>query len=165
MSMNRDDASSNARLLFFTGLVPLTILFVGSGVLHLLRPEPYLRIMPPFLPWPKALVWISGAAEIAGGTGLLWTKFRRAAAYGLVALLIAVFPANVYMAAAHVPFSGLMGASWAQWLRLPLQIPLILWAWYYARKDAPTPSAPVLPEKEGNIQGFTNDNRTSRSTQ
>jgi uncharacterized membrane protein len=97
--------------------------------------------MPPFLPWPKVLVEISGVAEIAGGIGLLLPKFRRAAAYGLVALLIAVFPANVYIAVAHVPFSGLMGASWAQWLRLPLQIPLILWALYYARKKdvPPTP--------------------------
>jgi uncharacterized membrane protein len=147
MTMNGDSASSNPRLRFFAGLVPLTILLVVSGVLHLLWPEPYLRIMPPFLPWPKALVWISGVAEIAGGIGLLLPKFRRAAAYGLVALLIAVFPANVYMAVAHVPFSGLMGASWAQWLRLPLQIPLILWALYYARKDAPIRRLPVLPKR------------------
>jgi len=141
MTMNGGSVSSNARLLFFAGLVPITILFVTSGCLHLLWPQPYLRIMPPFLPWPKVLVEISGVAEIAGGIGLLLPKFRRAAAYGLVALLIAVFPANVYIAVAHVPFSGLMGASWAQWLRLPLQIPLILWALYYARKKdvPPTP--------------------------
>ncbi len=92
-------------------------------------------MMPPFLPWPRTLVSISGAAEIAGGVGLLWLSCRRAAAYGLVLLLIAVFPANIYMAVAHVPFSGLLGQSWFQWLRLPLQIPLILWAWRYTRTN------------------------------
>ena len=89
--------------------------------------------MPPFLPYPKVLVRISGAAEILGGLALLLQRLRRLAAYGLVALLVAVFPANIYMAAAHVPFPGAMGQSWVQWLRLPLQIPLIVWAMYYAR--------------------------------
>jgi uncharacterized membrane protein len=109
--------------------------FVVAGSLHFLFPGPYLQMMPPFLPWPRALVWISGAAEIAGGAGLLRPRWRRAAAYGLVLLLIAVFPANIFMAGAHVPFSGLLGQSWVQWLRLPLQIPLILWAWRYTRTN------------------------------
>jgi uncharacterized membrane protein len=77
-------------------------------------------------------VRISGAAEILGGAGLFLRKLRRAAAYGLTLLLVAVFPANVYMAVAHVAFPGLMGKAWVQWARLPLQIPLIPWAIYYA---------------------------------
>ena len=113
------------------GRLMLAVFFVVAGSLHFLFPRPYLRMMPPFLPWPQTLVWISGAAEIVGGVGLLLPYWRRFAAYGLVVLLIAVFPANVYMAVAHVPFSGLLGQSWFQWLRLPLQIPVILWAWRY----------------------------------
>ena len=97
--------------------------------------------MPPFLPWHKTFVWISGGAEILGGLGLLLQRFRRLAAYGLALLLVAVFPANIYMAIAHVPFPGLMGESWVQWLRLPLQIPLIVWAMYYAK--APRAQNPV----------------------
>jgi len=108
-------------------------IFLMGGLLHFLFPAPYLRIIPPFLSRPKFILWLSGAAEMAGGAGLLLRKTRRMAAYGLALLLVAVFPANIYMAAAHVPFPGIAGESWAQWLRLPLQIPLILWALYYAR--------------------------------
>jgi uncharacterized membrane protein len=119
------------------GLTPGLLIFAGifvvSGVLHFLRPEPYARIIPPMLPWPKTLVLISGAAELLGGVGLLLRKYRRAAAYGLTLLLVAVFPANIYMAVAHVPFPGLLGESWVQWARLPLQIPLIAWAWHYTK--------------------------------
>ncbi len=118
------------------GHVVLAVFFVVAGSLHFLFPDPYLRMMPPFLPWPSGLVWISGVAEIVGGVGLLLPRWRRFAAYGLVLLLIAVFPANIYMAVAHVRFSGLLGNAWVQWFRLPLQVPLILWAWRYTqRKD------------------------------
>jgi uncharacterized membrane protein len=82
---------------------------------------------------PHLLVIVSGMAEILGGIGLLVPFTQRAAAWGLVALLVAVFPANIYMAVAHLPAPGILGQSWAQWLRLPLQIPLIFWAWRYAR--------------------------------
>ena len=79
------------------------------------------------------MVQVSGGAEILGGLGLLLQRFRRAAGYGLALLLVAVFPANIYMAVAHVPFPGLMGESWVQWLRLPLRISLFVWAMYYAK--------------------------------
>jgi len=116
-----------------TGRFLLAVFFIVAGLLHFIFPYTYIRMVPPFLPWPGTLVWLSGAAEIIGGTGLLLPPWRRPAAWGLVLLLIAVFPANIYMAVAHVPFSGLLGKSWAQWLRLPLQIPLIYWAWRYTR--------------------------------
>jgi uncharacterized membrane protein len=109
-------------------------LFIVGGLLHFFFPGTYLRIMPTFLPWPGILIGVSGAAEIAGGLGLLFAGFRRFAAYGLALLLVAVFPANVYMAVAHIPFHGFMGESWVQWLRLPLQIPLIFWALHYRHK-------------------------------
>ncbi len=110
-------------------------LFVVSGTLHFVAPEPFVRIVPPMLPSPRALVWISGGAELLGGIGLLVPRSRRAAGYGLALLLVAVFPANVYMAVAHVPSSGWMGNPWLQWLRLPLQVPLIWLALRYAREN------------------------------
>jgi len=130
----RPDSDTN-KLRFGIGLALLVGLFITSGLLHFFMPGPYLRIIPPFLPWPKALLRISGAAEIAGAVGLLLHKFRRMAAYGLALLLVLVFPANIYMAVVHVPFPGLMGELWVQWLRVPLQIPLVLWALYYAKRS------------------------------
>jgi uncharacterized membrane protein len=115
------------------GCAALATLFVAAGVTHFLRPEIYERIVPPMLPAPRTIVYISGVAEFAGGFGLLVPATRRAAAGGLVALLICVFPANIYMAVAHVPFPGIAGERWAQWLRLPLQIPLIWWAARYIK--------------------------------
>jgi uncharacterized membrane protein len=117
------------------GLALFAGVFIASGFLHFFYPQPYVRIIPPFLPRPLALVRVSGAAEILGGAGVLLPTLRRWAAYGLALLLVAVFPANIYMAVAHVPFRGLMGETWVQWLRLPLQIPLIAWALYYAKKS------------------------------
>jgi len=101
----------------------LALLFVGAGVLHFVRPAIYLRIMPPALPAPRLLVLLSGAAEVAGGLGLLLPATRRAAGWGLLALLAAVFPANSYMVGLanvlHIP-------AWVLWARLPLQ-PLLMW--------------------------------------
>jgi uncharacterized membrane protein len=101
--------------------------------MHFVAPDVYVRIVPPALPWPRLIVLISGIAEIAGGLGLLIPFTLRPAAWGLLVLLVMVFPANVYTAVAHVPFPGIFGKSWAQWLRLPLQIPLIYWVWRYTR--------------------------------
>ncbi len=111
-------------------------LFVVGGILHLAMPKPYIRIVPPMLPRPDLLVLISGGAEILGGIGLLVPRLERPAGYGLAVLLIAVFPANIYMAIAHVPFNGILGNRWLQWLRLPVQIPLIWLALRYARPSA-----------------------------
>ena len=117
----------------YAGLVLLSLIFVVGGVLHFVLPQAYLRIMPPYLPWHMPLIWISGAAEIAGGLGVLLPATRRPAAWGLVAVLIAVWPANLYMAMAHLPLPGVAGEAWFQWLRVPLQIPLFAWAWIYTR--------------------------------
>jgi uncharacterized membrane protein len=114
--------------------VLLAIFFIGAGIMHFVIPDAYIRIVPPLLPAPGLLVFLSGIAEIMGGIGLLVPFTQRAAACGLVLLLIAVFPANIYMAAAHVPAPGILGQSWAQWLRLPLQIPLVIWALRYTRR-------------------------------
>jgi uncharacterized membrane protein len=98
-------------------------LFVGAGLLHFLHPETYLRIMPPALPAPRLLVLLSGIAEVAGGLGLLLPATRRGAVWGLLALLLAVFPANIYMLQIH---EQLHIPGWVAWARLPLQ-PLLMW--------------------------------------
>jgi uncharacterized membrane protein len=115
------------------GRVLLAVLFLLSGSFHFLAPHLYLRIMPPYLPAPLALVDVSGAIEMLGGAGLLIPTSRRVAAWSLVVLLFAVLPANIYMATAHLAAPGVMGHSWAQWLRIPLQLPLIYWTWLYTR--------------------------------
>jgi uncharacterized membrane protein len=110
---------------------------VGAGAMHFLRPEPYLQMMPSALPAPGALVAISGLAEIAGGLGLILPATRRLAAWGLIALFVAVFPANLNMALNDLPLGDTVVPTWALWARLPLQALLIAWAYQYAK--APTP--------------------------
>ena len=102
----------------------LALLFVLAGIWHFVHPATYLRIMPPQLPQPLALVYLSGVFEVLGGLGLLLPRTRRLAGWGLLALLVAVFPANVYMALAHEQL-GIPG--WVAWGRLPLQRPLLWW--------------------------------------
>jgi len=108
-------------------LVLTALFFVAAGSLHFLRPDPYVKIVPPFIPLPLIMVYISGVAEIAGGVGILLPVVRRVAGWGLVALLIAVFPANVYMAVDHVQATANPLPVWLLWARLPLQFVLIWW--------------------------------------
>jgi uncharacterized membrane protein len=114
----------------------LAALFVVAGAMHFVFPAVYVRIVPPYLPYPAGLVAVSGVAEILGGLGLLVERTRRAAAVGLALLLLAVFPANWWMAASHVEFGNPPIPAWVLWARLPLQVPLIWWALRYARKSA-----------------------------
>ena len=115
----------------------LTVGMVGAGVLHFLRPGPYVAIVPPQLPAPLALVYVSGVAEIAGGLGLILPATRRLAAWGLVALYVAIFPANIYMAMAAInPLGGEPPSALVLYGRLPLQLVLIAWAAWYARPAA-----------------------------
>lgn len=109
----------------------LATIFLIAGVLHFVFTPVYVGIMPAYLPAPKLLVQISGAFEILGGLGLLIPITRPAAAWGLVALLIAVMPANINMALHPQPWSAIH--AWLLWLRVPLQLPLIYWAWLYTR--------------------------------
>jgi uncharacterized membrane protein len=110
-------------------LVLLALLFCAAGIMHFVVPAAYVRIVPRWLPAPALLVLVSGVAEIAGGVGVLIPLVRTSAGWGLIALLVVVFPANVRMLqAAHDA-----GAS-ALWqallvLRLPLQPLLIYWVW------------------------------------
>jgi uncharacterized membrane protein len=117
-----------------TGLPAL--LFLVSGTLHEVRPALFLAIVPPQFGPAHALVAISGAAELAGGLGLLLPATRRAAALGLIALLVAVWPANWYMAFAASHFAA-VATAWVIWLRVPLQLPLIWWVALALRRSAP----------------------------
>lgn len=99
--------------------------------MHFILTPTYLRIMPAYLPAPRLLVQISGACEMLGGLGLLLPTTRLFAAWGLIALLVAVFPANLTMVTDPSHFPNI--PQWAAWMRLPLQIPMIMWAWLYTR--------------------------------
>lgn len=107
-------------------LVGLAAFFVLAGVAHFVRPGVFKAIVPPGLPAPGVLVALSGAAEIAGGLGLLVEPLRASAGVGLVVLLAAVFPANVFMAREAARFRR-VAPSWVLWARLPLQ-PLLMGA-------------------------------------
>lgn len=106
---------------------------IVAGVMHFIAPKGYIRIVPRWLPAPAALVAISGAFEILGGVGLLVPATQRWAAWGLVALFVAVFPANVNMAMNRIGFGRRPPAPWLLWARLPLQAVLIAWAWWFTR--------------------------------
>lgn len=117
-------------------LYPFALFFCVMGVLHFVRVDDFVAVMPDWLPAHRELVWISGVAELAGGLGLLHPKTRPWAAWGLVLLLVAVFPANVNMALHDIPLGGgEPPPRWILWLRLPFQIPLIALAWWYTRLD------------------------------
>jgi uncharacterized membrane protein len=108
--------------------------FMLAGLNHFRVPGFYLRMMPPYLPWHAALVYASGVAEVMLGALLLVPKTSIVAAWGLVVLLIAVFPANVHMALYPELFSEFPPAL--LWARLPLQIFLIAWALRYTRRPS-----------------------------
>jgi len=109
-----------------TGLV-----FVTAGVLHFVAPGTYERIMPPYLPLHRELVYLSGALEVLGGLGLLTERTRAAAGVGLILLLVAVLPANVQMLL-DARAAGKPSWWWLVllWLRLPLQGVLAAWVWW-----------------------------------
>jgi uncharacterized membrane protein len=110
--------------------VAAAVFFIIGGANHFRSAGFYERIIPPFFPWPHALVLISGVAEIVGGVGLLVRPVRRAAAWGLILLLVAVFPANLYMAMEPGKFADLHLPGWVFWARLPLQGVFIAWVWF-----------------------------------
>jgi uncharacterized membrane protein len=110
----------------------MALVYVAAGIYHFINPKLYLKIMPHYLPWHLQLVYISGAIEIILGILLIPESTRPTAAWLVIALLIAVFPANIQMA---VDFWNKKNpVLWMAILRLPLQ-PLLIWlAWLYTRK-------------------------------
>jgi uncharacterized membrane protein len=107
------------------------ILFALAGANHFVHTDFYVSIMPPYLPWHTALVYVSGVFEMVLGAMLLSRRTGRIAAWGMIALIVAVTPANVHMAL-HTELYPDFSAS-ALWARLPLQGVLIAWAFWYTR--------------------------------
>jgi len=119
--------------------IALAALFVGAGAMHFTNSPFFEAIVPPYVPYPVQVVYISGVCEIFGGIGLLLPSMRKFACYGLVALLIAVFPANVHMAINDIQPPGMPPASpLLLWLRLPLQYVLICWVLWAAEPSDST---------------------------
>ena len=112
------------------GLFLAALFFIFAGILHFRKERFYLKAMPPYIPYHRTMVVISGIAEIILGLGLLFEVTRIYAAWGIILLLIAVFPANIYMATSgkfhQIP-------KFLLWLRLPLQFVLIWWIYQYTR--------------------------------
>lgn len=108
------------------------VFYVFAGLAHLVRPDFYLPMMPPWVPAHLELVLLSGVAEVVLGVAVLVPRLRRIAAWGIIALLIAIFPANLHIALNDVPvFGAPHGAGVWNWVRLPFQAVLIAWAWWY----------------------------------
>jgi uncharacterized membrane protein len=112
--------------MYFMGVV-----YILAGINHFWHPDFYMKMVETFLPYPLTMIYISGIAEVAGGLGLMIPVTRRLAAFGLVFLLIAIFPANLYMAIAHDKFPEF--SPWALYGRLPLQLALIYLANIYTK--------------------------------
>ena len=112
----------------------LAVFFIAAGMNHFVHPTFYLKIIPPYLPWHAALNYLSGAFEILLGGLVLFPHYTRLAGWGLIVLLIAVFPANVYMAQNSQLFPEFNPT--ALLIRLPVQLVFILWAWWATRPDA-----------------------------
>jgi len=112
------------------------IFYVGGGINHFADTAFYMPMMPPYLPWHLALVYLSGVAEIVLGVAVLVPSLRRLAAWGIILLLIAVFPANLHIAMHNVPLGGRAeGLGIWNWVRLPFQVVLIAWAWWYTQPE------------------------------
>lgn len=101
--------------------------FVLAGVMHFVIPKTYRRIVPPYVPAPKTMVYASGVAEIAGGAGLMLPRHRRLAGWWLVATLAAVFPANLHMALHSDEYPKIPGGAVSLWARLPFQGVFVAW--------------------------------------
>lgn len=115
----------------------LGLVFVGAGLNHFAMPRPYRRIVPPGIGDPATLVTLSGVAEVAGGLGVLAPRTRRPAGLGLIALLAAVFPANLHMARNPHEFHRI--PRWALYARLPLQPLMMWWVWRTTRRASAAP--------------------------
>ena len=123
-----------ARSRWYTvGLVAQSIFYGAGGLNHFVHSRTYVAIMPPHYSHPLGWVQFTGAAEIAGAVGLLISQTRRAAAWGIIAMLVGYYDVHLYMLTHAQQFAPL--PLWALYLRLPLQLVLIAWAWVYARRE------------------------------
>ena len=134
--------------------VLLTVFFILAGLNHFRNPDFYLALMPLWMPWHVPLIYLSGAAEVAGGIGVLIPRLRRAAAWGLILLLAALMPAHIHMLQHGLILNGKPVAAWLLWARIPLQFALMGWVWWsYMVNGSPGPQVqgPMSPESSGDL--------------
>ncbi len=122
---------------FRIGLWTQSLLYLAGGINHFAHKGVYLRIMPDHYSHPGALIGFSGAAEVAGGLGLLVPGTRRTAAGGIALMLVVFFDVHVYMLRHPERFPEI--PVWLLWARIPLQFLLIGWAWRYTRRERAIP--------------------------
>ena len=120
----------------------MSIFYILAGTLHFVIPDFYMKIMPDYIPYHREMIYLSGIAEIILVFGLLTRNLMRISAWGIIALLVAVFPANVYAYTNDALDLGV--PKWALLLRLPLQGILVYWAYIYAKKDSAPYHIPPL---------------------
>jgi len=113
----------------------LAFLFIVASSLHFIT-DVEMKIIPPILPLRREALYITGIFELLGGIGLLIPRFQRTAAWGLVALLVAIFPANIYHAIKNIQLGGILNSPFYHVVRLPLQAVLIWWALWCTGKKA-----------------------------
>jgi uncharacterized membrane protein len=108
-------------------LYAMVIFYLMAGVMHFVKPALFISIIPPYIPWPNLVNKITGSLEVGFGIGLIFEPTRTVAAYGIILLLIAVFPANLYMYQSK--HKGI--PKWLLLIRLPMQLLFIGWAYMY----------------------------------
>ncbi|MCC5919817.1 MAG: DoxX family protein [Cyclobacteriaceae bacterium] len=111
-----------------TDLIIMAVIYIAAGLNHFIMPKVYIPIIPPYIPKPKLMNALAGLAEVLLGLGLLFESTRSISALGIILLLIAVFPSNLYMYQKHIPRKA---PRIFLALRLPLQLLLIYWAYLY----------------------------------
>lgn len=126
--------------------VILAVSLIIVGITHFTVADQYVRIVPPQLPNPLGLVYLSGFYEILGGIGLLVPPLSQAAAWGLIALFIAVFPANINMAVNHIKIDNIPDSTLLYYARLPFQAVFITWAWWYTKPSDREKQASIIPK-------------------
>jgi len=114
----------------------LAFAMIVIGAVHFTDPEPFVKIVPDYLPYHLELVYLSGFFEVLAGVGLLIPRVSRAAAWILVVLFIAVFPANIYQAVNNIGVPALPHDPPLIWLRLPFQAFLVAWAWWFTSDNS-----------------------------
>ena len=109
----------------------LALFFFVAGITHFTQDEAYAGIVPPLLPFPFLIVWVTGVMELFFALGLAIKKYRKMSGFWLAPFLLAVLPANIYMAMYNIPLGVMESSPTALWIRVALQFPLIvliLWA-------------------------------------
>lgn len=107
----------------------MAVIYIFAGLMHFVKPEVYLRIMPRFLPFHKTLVFLSGLAEVVAGIGLFFEATKNIAIYGIITMLAIFLLVHVYMLTSKEAGAGF--PKWLLLLRLPLQFGLMFWAYWH----------------------------------